>query len=96
MFSTLPEAIEQMVMAKSQLKMLIEKYNYQLCMDIINTPCEIKKNFARAQLSENITVLNKINHCEYKLDELIQSRKNISDKYNKYINKLNHSKSISQ
>ena len=90
MFSTLPEAVEMMVMAKSQVKNLIDKYNNHLCFSLIETECEIKKNQIKNQLCENITVLNKINHAEYTVDELIQERKKLSDKYNKYLNKINH------
>lgn len=90
MFSTLPETIEMMTMAKSQLKNLLEKYNNNLCFSLIKTQCEIKKDQLKFQLSENITILNKLNHTQYNIDELNDQRKNIYDKYNKYLNKINH------
>lgn len=90
MFSTLPEAIEKMVMAKSQIKNLIDTYNNHLCFSLIQIKCEIKKGQINNQLSENITILNKLYHSEFTVDELIEQRKLLSDKYNKYLNKINH------
>lgn len=90
MFVELPETVEKTIMSKLQIKNIINKYNENLSHSLTKTACEIKKNDIINQLTENTIILNRLNHVEYTIDELTKQRIYIYDKYNKYLNKINH------
>ena len=90
MFSTLTEALNKMIIGRSQIKILLDNYNKHLRFSLTKTECIIKRDKIKNQLTENITALNKLNRTEYTINELDEHIKNISNSYNKYLNKINH------